>query len=147
MFDLAAVPRPLTALKPAVRAYAAQRFVRRRSRYAMLQAAAFIFAAGPSFAQKACVPHLSFTHTKLSETISHQRTWSAVVAVDASSCATKSGRFDVFFVGLLEYGPDVDFTESFTWVPGEVEISVSFSMTEAPSDYRIVNVAPCACRK
>jgi len=45
-----------------------------------------------------------------------RRTWSAVVAVDASGCGSNaSGSFDLGYTRLQEVGPDADFRERLTW--------------------------------
>ena len=62
-----------------------------------------------------------------------QRIWTARIAVDASQCATTSGRFFIRFVRLKEVGPDVRFAEA--------------AADEAVRDYSIGYVRPCACRE
>ena len=58
-----------------------------------------------------------------------RRIWTARIAVDASQCATPSGRFFIRFVRLKEIGPDLPFAEAFTWRPGGIEVSTEFAVT------------------
>lgn len=94
-----------------------------------------------------CTPDLAVTSARLSEIRASQRTWTARIAVDASQCATISGRFFIRFVRLKEIGPDLAFSEPFTWRPGAIEVSTSFAADEAVLDYSIGYVRPCACRE
>src|SRR5262245_54275281 len=75
-------------------------------------------AATQSPAAPLCTPDLAITSAHLSEMRALQRTWTARIAVDASQCATTSGRFFIRFVRLKEVGPDLPFSEAFTWQPG-----------------------------
>ena len=103
-------------------------------------------AATQSFAAPLCTPELAITSAHLSDMRASQRVWTARVAVDASPCATTSGRFFIRFVRLKEIGPDLPFSEAFTWRPGVVEVSAVFAADEAVLDYSIGYVRPCACR-
>jgi hypothetical protein len=80
-----------------------------------------------------CTPDLAITSAHLSEMRALQRIWTARIAVDASQCATTSGRFFIRFVRLKEVGPDVRFAEA--------------AADEAVRDYSIGYVRPCACRE
>ena len=103
----------------------------------------------PATAAPLCQPLLAFKEVRFSaphrETM--ERTWSATLSVDASRCATASGRFDILFSRLKENAPELDFTEAFTWRPEAVEVSVSFWADEAVEAYRLHNVAACPCRE
>ena len=105
-----------------------------------------LLSATHTVAETMCRPTLTFEQVRLAETRGPQRQWSAVLAVDASSCATTSGRFYVNFVRLKEMAPDVLFSEEFTWSPGRIEISVEFWLDEAVLDHWIGYVAICPCR-
>jgi hypothetical protein len=72
--------------------------------------------------------------------------WTATVLADSRHCATYSGIFEVDFIRIKEFGPDVQFTEKFRWEAGAFEISVELWFDEAVLDYRIGFVAPCVCR-
>ena len=115
----------------------------------LLAVSAVAVGAAQSLAGEACKPQLSFKDVRFSEIRMHnwRRTWSAVLAADASRCATEGGRFDIAFVRLIEVGPDLPFTEQFTWRPGEFEVSAEFAFDEAVASYSIGYVAPCACRE
>jgi|SRR5215475_13479988 len=97
-------------------------------------------------AETMCRPTLTVEQVRFSEPGGQQRLWSAIVTVDASSCATTSGPFYVNFVRLKEMAPDVLFSEEFTWKPGQVEISVEFWLDEAVLNYWIGYVPTCSCR-
>ncbi len=104
-------------------------------------------AATQSLAAALCTPDLAVTSTHLSEVRAQQRTWTARVAVDASACATTSGRFFIRFVRLKEDAPDLPFAEAFTWRPGVIDVSTVFAADEAVQNYAIGYVRPCACRE
>jgi hypothetical protein len=96
--------------------------------------------------QSACKPVLTVKEVRFSQVRLLQRVWTALLAVDASRCATSSGRFDINFIRLKEMAPDLPFTEQFTWSPGEIEVSVNFWADEAVLAYSIGTIAPCTCR-
>ena len=102
----------------------------------------------PAAAAPVCKPLLGFKEVRFSamhrETM--ERIWSATLSVDASRCATSSGRFEILFSRLKENAPELDFTEPFTWKPGSMEVSVSFWADEAVEAYWLHNVAACPCR-
>jgi hypothetical protein len=75
-----------------------------------------------------------------------ERTWTAVLSVDASRCATASGRFGIIFSRMKENAPETDFIEHFTWKPGAMEVSVNFWADEAVEGYWLNDVAACPCR-
>jgi hypothetical protein len=78
-----------------------------------------------------------------------ERQWSAVVSVDASSCAANSeGRFEVVFRRLKEIGLEIEFREPFSWRQPWVKVAVAFWADEAVEvkGYRIDNVTACPCR-
>ena len=104
-------------------------------------------AATPSLAAPLCTPDLAVTSAQLSEIRAAQRIWTARVAVDASQCATTSGQFFIRFVRLKEVGPDLPFSEPFTWRPGVIDVSTDFAADEAVLGYSIGHVRPCACRE
>ena len=114
-----------------------------RSTFAGVLAA---LVATPCLAAPLCTPDIAVTGAHLSEVRGWQRTWTARIAVDASQCATTSGRFFIRFVRLKEVGPDLAFSEPFTWRPGVIEVSTGFAADEAVLDYAIGYVRPCACR-
>src|SRR4051812_21268586 len=66
-----------------------------------------LFAAfsAPASAGALCKPTLTFGPAHFSEMASAQRLWSARLNVDASRCASTSGRFGIDFVRLIEFGP------------------------------------------
>jgi hypothetical protein len=99
-------------------------------------------------AQQTCRPALAFKEVRFSEMQppTLERKWTAVLSVDASLCATTSGRFGIVFSRLMENGPDIDFQEQFMWKPDLVEVSVDFWADEAVGGYWLYNVAPCPCR-
>jgi hypothetical protein len=124
-----------------------QRRAMRPPRLALLLAGTVaLLTATHAAAETMCRPTLALEHTRFSEPGRQQRLWSAILAVDASSCATTSGRFYVNFVRLKEMAPDVLFSEEFAWSPGRIEISMEFWLDESVHDYWIGYVAMCPCR-
>jgi hypothetical protein len=99
-------------------------------------------------AQPTCKPALAFKEVRFSEMQppTMERKWTAVLSVDASRCATTSGRFGIVFSRLKENGIEIDFQEQFMWKPALVEVSVDFWADEAVGGYRLNNVAACPCR-
>jgi hypothetical protein len=98
--------------------------------------------------QRTCRPALSFKEVRFSEMQppKMERKWTAVLSVDASRCATASGRFGIVFSRLKETGPEIDFQEQFTWKPASVEVSIDFAADEAVEGYWLNDIAPCVCR-
>jgi hypothetical protein len=82
------------------------------------------------------------------------RTWTAVVSVDASVCTEDSkGYFDIVFTRLSENAPDLEFREqfiwsapSYVWPAPSVSVGVAFAADEAVGQYRAENITPCVCR-
>jgi hypothetical protein len=112
--------------------------------------AAVIGLAGitQAFGQQACRPVLAFKDVQFSQMQppTMGRKWTARVSVDASRCATTSGRFTIGFSRLKKSAPEVDFREQFTWQPASTTVSVEFWADEAAESYWLDNVAQCTCR-
>jgi hypothetical protein len=100
-------------------------------------------------AQETCTPALGIKNTQFSamKPPTMERQWTAVLSVDASRCASNSGPFELAFSRLKENAPETDFRERFMWQAPEMTVSVDFWADEAVDGYRLVNVAPCPCRK
>jgi hypothetical protein len=99
-------------------------------------------------AKQACRPALAFKEVQLSgmQPPTLQRKWTAVVSVDATSCAEKSvGSFEIVFTRLKEGAPDIKFREQFKWLPPSVKVAVDFWADEAVERYWIDNVSACSC--
>lgn len=73
-------------------------------------------------------------------------TWRATIVADRSYCATRSGSFEIDFIRIKEYAPDVQFTEKFRWNFEQFDVSIELGADEAILDYRIGFIAPCVCR-
>jgi hypothetical protein len=121
--------------------------VRLRPRTASFAGLVAGLAATQSLPAPLCTPDLAITGAHLAEMQASQRVWTARIAVDASQCAATSGRFFIRFVRLKEVGPDLPFSEAFTWRPGATEVSTVFAADEAVLNYSIGYVRPCACRE
>jgi hypothetical protein len=118
----------------------------RRALLLPLFAAAAVLCGIPQIgAGHLCRPTLSFEDVRFSPEHNLQRTWTAALAVDASSCATSSGRFDLVVTREKENAPDLQFLERFTWQVGRIEISLDFWYDEAVLAYSIGYVEPCVC--
>src|SRR5437016_14652337 len=70
-----------------------------------------------------CKPVLAFKEVRFSEPQNQPRKWTAILAVDASRCAENAGLFEIKFVRLKEFGPDLLFSERFKWSPAVLEVS------------------------
>ena len=105
--------------------------------------------AGTAVGQSFCRPVLKFEEVRFSamdrETL--ERIWTAHLSVDASRCATTSGRFEIGFAQQKETAPDTGFHAPFSWKPGSVEVSLVFAPDEAVAGYWLYSVAPCPCRE
>jgi hypothetical protein len=117
----------------------------------LLAASIVLAGASPSLGGSICRPQLSFKEARLSEAPNRQRTWRAVLGVDASACTASFGRFDISFVREKENAPDLEFSEQFTWQTaqsraGQIEVAIDLWMDEAVLEYSIGYVAPCGCR-
>jgi hypothetical protein len=106
-----------------------------------------LVGATHALGQTTCRPALAIKEVRFSEIHRSQRIWTARIAVDASRCASASGRFEINFARLKENGPDLPFAEEFTWRAGEVEVTLDFWADESVLDYAIGDVAPCTCRQ
>ena len=119
----------------------------RRPSFMLVLAGVAVSGATHVVAAELCRPALSLKNIRFSEVRNLQRTWSAVLSVDASRCATSSGRVDLVFTRAKENAPDLQFIERFTWRPGPVEVLLDFWRDEAVLDYSIAYVEPCVCRE
>jgi hypothetical protein len=72
--------------------------------------------------------------------------WKATIVADNAYCATAAGAFEIDFIRLKEYAPDVQFTEKHRWSTGQFDVAMELTADEAIHDYRIGFVAPCVCR-
>src|SRR5215213_11605931 len=72
--------------------------------------------------------------------------WKATIVADNAYCATTGGGFEIDFIGLKEFAPDVQFTEKHRWTPGQFDVAMELTADEAIHDYRIGFIAPCVCR-
>jgi hypothetical protein len=73
--------------------------------------------------------------------------WTVTVLADARHCATRSGMFEIDFIRIKEYSPDLQFTERFQWRDGQFEVSIELAGDEAVLDHRIGFIPPCVCRE
>ena len=98
--------------------------------------------------ERFCKPTLGFREVRFSpmQPPTLERKWTAVLAVDASRCATASGPFGILFSRMKENAPETDFVERFTWKPGAMEVSVNFWADEAVEGYWLNDIAACPCR-
>jgi hypothetical protein len=103
---------------------------------------------GQDMSGSTCKPVLAISDVHFTEMQppTWSRTWSAVVAVDATHCAAKAtGTFEIVFVREKETAPDLEFRERFVWRAPSVKVQVDFAADEAVQSYRIDNVTACDC--
>ena len=72
--------------------------------------------------------------------------WKATIVADDTYCATATGVFEIDFIQIKEYSPDVQFTERYKWTPGQFEVTMELAGDESIHDYRIGFIAPCVCQ-
>jgi hypothetical protein len=95
-----------------------------------------------------CRPALAIKDVQFSEmqAPTWERTWTAIVSVDASRCTTNAtGSFEIVFSRQNENGVEVEFSEKFTWSSPAVRVAVDFWADEAVERYWISNVSACVC--
>ena len=121
-----------------------------RLRIASLLAGIFALAGmTQAVGRPVCQPTLAFKDVQFSpmQPPTLERRWTAMVAVDASRCATDSaGYFEIGFSRLKENGVELDFHEQFIWLAPAVKVSVDFWADEAVEAYWFNTVTPCRCR-
>ena len=113
---------------------------------ASLIAVLAIVCATQAMGDDTCAPRLAISDVHFTEMQppTSSRTWSAVVAVDASRCAEKvTGTFEIVFVREKETGPDLEFRERFAWRAPSVKVQFDFAADEAVQSYKIDNVTAC----
>jgi hypothetical protein len=123
---------------------------------ALVAAIVGLAAVTQSIGQNLCRPALTLNEVEFSAMMppTLERTWSAVVSVDASACTENSkGYFDIVFMRLSENAPDLEFRKqfawsapSFVWAVPSVSVGLAFAADEAVAQYRIENITPCVCR-
>jgi hypothetical protein len=128
----------------------------RTSTSAFLATIIGLVGATQAVGENLCRPTLTVNEVEFSAMMppTLERTWSAVVAVDASACTADSkGYFEIVFTRLSENAPDLEFRKqfmwsapSFVWQVPSVGVGLAFAADEAVEQYRIENVTPCACR-
>ena len=98
--------------------------------------------------QQTCKPALAISgaHYSAMQLPKLERTWTALVSVEASRCATSSGSFEIVYSMEKENALDFEFRERFLWRPGTIKVSKDFWADEAVAAYRVDNVEPCPCR-
>jgi hypothetical protein len=121
-------------------------FPRGRIGHGLLVAAAMLLCGLPARAE-VCRPVLNVKQSRFSDVRDMQRIWRAVVAVDASRCASESGSFEIRFVRAKENALDLPFTQTFGWRPGTVEVALAFWADEAVQHAGIGRVGACPCRE
>jgi hypothetical protein len=119
----------------------------RLSCIALLLAGLIASGATETAGQALCKPAITPQSSRHSDVVDRQRRWTGVFVVDALPCASAAGFFTVDFTRLKEIGPDLVFTELFTWQPGRTEVGVDLAWDEWVQAHRIGDVAPCPCRE
>ena len=116
--------------------------------FGLLAGSIGLMSAAQAAEPRTCRPGLAFKEVRFSamQPPAMERKWGAVLSVDASRCATTSGRFGIVFSRQKENGLELEFQEQFTWKPALVEVSVDFWADEAVEGYWLHNVVPCPCR-
>jgi hypothetical protein len=114
---------------------------------ALLACTPVVLGAPTALAALTCKPLLAIKNVREIRTSTMPRPWiwQATITADTSYCATKSGNFEIDFVRMQEYSPDVQFTEKYRWTAGQFDVSIELSADEAIVDYRIGFIAPCVC--
>ena len=103
----------------------------------------------PATAKQVCKPRLSVKQLHFSEVRpqTQERSWTAVVSVDASRCESTAGYFDLGVVRQKENGVELEFREQFIWSAPSTLVGIEFWSDEAVEDYWIDSVQACPCLK
>jgi len=115
-----------------------------------------LIGAIQAIGENLCRPTLTVNEVEFSAMMlsTLERTWSAVVSVDASGCTDNAkGYFEIVFTRLSENAPDLEFRKqfiwsapSFVWQMPSVGVGLTFAADEAVAQYRIENITSCECR-
>ena len=115
-----------------------------------------LIGATQAIGENLCRPTLTVSEVEFSAMMSPtlERTWSAVVSVDASGCTDNAkGYFEIVFTRLSENAPDLEFRKqfiwsapSFVWQMPSVGVGLTFAADETVAQYRIENITSCQCR-
>ena len=115
-----------------------------------------LIGATQAIGENLCWPTLTVSEVEFSAMMSPtlERTWTAVVSVDASGCTDNAkGYFEIVFTRLSENAPDLEFRKqfiwsapSFVWQMPSVGVGLTFAANEAVAQYRIENITSCQCR-
>ncbi len=124
-------------------------FVLRFSLLVMFLGGVTVAGAADARSVVACKPLLSIKNVREIRTsiMPQPWTWRATVVADASYCATRAGEFEIDFIRIKEYSPDLQFAEKYRWTAGQFDMTVELSADESIHDYRIGFIAPCVCRE
>src|ERR1700682_6250077 len=100
--------------------------------FALLAGGIGLIGVTQALGEPTCSPALAFLEMRFSQMKppTLERTWTAVLSVDASRCATSAGSFEIVFSRLKEIGPEIEFREQFVWRPPSVGVSVDFAADE-----------------
>ena len=116
----------------------------------LLLACAFAAPAATSaLAAITCKPILSIRNVRELRTANmpiQPWIWKAAIVADNAFCATAAGAFEIDFIQIKEYAPDVQFTERYKWTAGQFDVTMELTADESIHDYRIGFIAPCVCR-
>ena len=124
--------------------------IRTRTSICLLILLFLLPGATSAFSQVACKPLLSTKAAREVRASSPQALtwkWQATIVADTSFCATRSGNFEMDFVRIKEYSPDLQFTQTFRWSQKQFDVSMELSVDEAILQFRIGFIAPCVCRE
>ena len=110
---------------------------------------AFTFAAPAALAAITCKPILSVRNIReirASDASIQPWIWKATIVADNTYCGTAAGIFEIDFIRIKEYAPDVQFTEKYRWTAGQFDVVIELAADESIHAYRIGFIAPCVCR-
>jgi hypothetical protein len=113
----------------------------------LIAVALILMTATQSRSQPQCWPTLAFTeaHYAPMKLPRRERTWTVAFTADASRCATQAGTFSILFAVWKENAPDIEFVETFQWIPDLNIISKEFWIDEAVGTFKVNDIAQCPC--
>ena len=133
-------------------------FIRNQSRRSLYRLAFTLLVGGAllwssaisAFATITCKPLMSIRNVRELRAANlplQPWIWKATIVTDNSYCATRSGGFEIDFIRIKEYSPDMQFTERYKWTAGQFDVTVELTADESIQDYRLGFIVPCVCRE
>ena len=105
-------------------------------------------SATQAVGQPTCIPLIAVTEVRASPmNAMHWRQWTVRVSVDASTCVSTSGQFEIVHAMEKENALDFEQRETLLWSDVSIDVTRTLWADHVISGSRIARVAPCPCRR